>query len=121
MIESWDDVLTADQYSEISDLARKSFLSLVSAFNSGRVGAIVKIEYMDGMRLCFYPAHEAQKFGIEKAGLVAENFRDRDGKPLIKIENDCSRYNAAWAISTFRLTPKFLKDFLRKLHEKVSE
>ena len=73
--------------------------------------------------LCFYPLPTAVAFNIGEPCLVVEdNFGRCGGGSLIKIKDDQNyMYNFFWAVQTFRLAPKFLREFALKLYEKVSE
>ena len=123
MIESWDDVLTAEQFDNFMNEADRELRSLLRAFVAKNANKRIVLEYVNGCRLCFYPLLTAVEFNIGEPCLVVEdNFSRCGGGSLIKIKDDQSyKNNFFWAVQTFRLTPKFLREFALKLYEKVSE
>ncbi len=121
MIESWDDAITVKQHIELQKDAVEALSSFDQACKNNDVRLRLEIAYIDGMRLCFYPVVIARDFGVNYSGLVVEkNFGRRDAE-LLPVHFNVSYYHYDWAVRTFRLTPKFLREFTNKLYEKVLE
>ncbi len=122
MIESWDDAITLKQQKELLEASVEALISLALACERNDVQKRLEIAYMDGMKLCFYPASVAKDFFNGNLRLVVEDNFSRCGSGrLFPVGGDYSPHNYYWAVQTFRLMPEFLKGLVTKLHEKVIE
>ncbi len=122
MIESWEDVLTEKQYKDFLTASVTALISFEITCSKSNILSRLEIAYMNGMRLCFYPVHIAEEFGITTSCIVVEDNFQRCGVGILyPMSGDYGPYNPYWVVLTFKLTPKYLEQIKSKLIGKVAE
>ncbi len=123
MIESWDDAVTLKQREELLVAAMNELDSLEKACQNNDVQVRLEIAYMNGSRLCFYPKSNSEDLSVKDGyGMLVVEFNfGKAGAWLSPVDLDLNLCTPSWAVKTFKLTPKFLREFALKLHAKVYE